>query len=80
MKFNEKELKLVERALTEREVQLTSFIREWSKAEWNNIGGMQNLYANENAFKSSKEQNLKEWKSEMEEIDKLKEKMEDMDN
>ena len=79
MKFSEKEMKLVERALQERCNQLMKFCKEWEKAEWNNIGSMQNLYANENAFNQMKEQMLKDWKAELEEIDELQEKIENMD-
>lgn len=80
MKFNDEDLSLITRALNEREIQLTSFIREWTKATWDNIGGLQGLYANETAFKQYREQRLKEWKEELEEINKLQEKIEEMDD
>lgn len=71
MEFTENELETIKTCLEERQIQLNKYIKEWEKAKWDNIGSMQNMYANEQAFNEHKEMLIKNWKQENEKIDSI---------
>lgn len=71
MEFTENELETIKNYLEERQKQLNKYIEEWEKAQWNNIGDMQNMYANEQAFNDHKQMLIENWKQENTEIDNI---------
>lgn len=71
MEFTENELGTIKNCLEERQKQLSKYIEEWEKAKWDNIGNMQNMYANEQAFNDHKKMLIENWKQENKEIDNI---------
>lgn len=71
MEFTENELEIIKNCLEERQKQLSKYIEEWEKVQWNNIRDMQNIYANEQAFNDYKKMLIENWKQENKEIDNI---------
>lgn len=75
MEFEREEVEEIRLCLEERSRHLTELSKELEKAEWNNIGGMQNMYANEQAFNEHKKAMLETQKNEIENIDNILERI-----
>lgn len=75
MELEINEIKLVKVCIEERQRQLNRNIDEWAKMEWNNLSGMQNMYANKQAFEDMKDATLKTLIRENNDLEELLERI-----
>lgn len=75
MELEINEIKLVKVCIEERQRQLNKNIDEWAKIEWDNLGGMQNMYANKQAFEDMKDATLKTLIRENNDLEELLERI-----
>lgn len=75
MNFEYNDLIIIRTSLEERGEKVLNNIKQWSDLEWNNIGSMQNMYANEQAFNDQKKSMLEIWNEECDKIDKMLERI-----
>lgn len=72
--LNEKELNIIRKALQTQEEHNNKNIDTYNTMQWENIGDMQNMFANKESFEIFKDNALNNWKAENEEIENLIEK------
>lgn len=72
--LNEKELNIIRKALQTQEEHNNKNIDTYNTMQWENIGDMQNMFANKESFEIFKNNALNNWKAENEEIENLIEK------
>lgn len=72
--LNEKELNIIRKALQTQEEHNNKNIDTYNTMQWENIGDMQNMFANKESFEIFKTDALNNWKAENEEIENLIEK------
>lgn len=75
MNFEYNDLIIIRTSLEERGEKVLNNIKQWNDLEWNNIGSMQNMYANEQAFNDQKKSMLEIWNEEYDKIDKMLERI-----
>lgn len=75
MNFEYNDLVIIRTSLEERGEKVLNNIKQWNDLEWNNIGSMQNMYANEQAFNDQKKSMLEIWNEEYDKIDKMLERI-----
>lgn len=75
MEFEKKEIEIIKNALEERGRVLLKYLKEWDITTWENLGSMQEMYANKQAFEQHKENIMNIWNEEYEQIDKMLERI-----
>ena len=54
MEFNYEELRIIEKGLEKRQMELSKDLKQWRSLEWENLGNLQNMYANKESFEVQK--------------------------
>lgn len=75
MEFEREEVEEIRLCLEERQRNLGKTIEELEKANWENIGGMQNMFASKQAFDDYKKNMIDTHNKEIEDIDKILERI-----
>lgn len=77
MEFEQKEIELIKLCIIEKIEKNRNFIIQWTEYEWDKLGNLQNMYANEQAFQELKEELIRNWKKELEKLENLENKIEE---
>lgn len=77
MEFEQKEIELIKLCIIDRIEKNRDFIDQWTEYEWDKLGNLQNMYANEQAFQELKVELIKNWKKELEELEELENKIDE---
>lgn len=77
MEFEQKEIELIKLCIIDRIEKNRDFIDQWTEYEWDKLGNLQNMYANEQAFQELKEELIRNWKKELEELEELENKIDE---
>lgn len=77
MEFEQKEIELIKLCIIDRIEKNRNFIDQWTEYEWDKLGNLQNMYANEQAFQELKVELIKNWKKELEELEELENKIDE---
>lgn len=77
MEFEQKEIELIKLCIVEKIEKNRNFIIQWTEYEWDKLGNLQNMYANEQAFQELKEELIRNWEKELEKLENLENKIEE---
>lgn len=77
MEFEQKEIELIKLCIIEKIEKNRNFIIQWTEYEWDKLGNLQNMYANEQAFQELKAELIRNWKKELEKLENLENKIEE---
>lgn len=77
MEFEQKEIELIKLCIVEKIEKNRNFIIQWTEYEWDKLGNLQNIYANEQAFQELKEELIRNWEKELEKLENLENKIEE---
>lgn len=77
MEFEQREVELIKLCIIDKIEKNRNFIIQWTGYEWDKLGNLQNMYANEQAFQELKAELIENWKKELEELEKLENKIEE---
>lgn len=77
MEFEQKEIELIKLCIIEKIEKNRNFIIQWTEYEWDKLGNLQNMYANEQAFQELKEELIRNWEKELEKLENLENKIEE---
>lgn len=77
MEFEQKEVELIKLCIIDRIEKNRNFIIQWTGYEWDKLGNLQNMYANEQAFQELKAELIENWKKELEELEELENKIDE---
>lgn len=75
MEFERKELEEIKLCLEDRATKVNEELKNLKLANWENIGGMQNMYANKKAFEEHRDFAIGTHIEELEQIDNLLERI-----
>lgn len=77
MEFEQKEIELIKLCIIEKIEKNRNFIIQWTEYEWDKLGNLQNMYANEQSFQELKEELIRNWEKELEKLENLENKIEE---
>lgn len=77
MEFEQKEIELIKLCIIEKIEKNRNFIIQWTEYEWDKLGNLQNMYANEQAFQELKAELIRNWEKELEKLENLENKIEE---
>lgn len=77
MKFEQKEMNLIEICIKSKIDELNKLVFEWESYEWDKIKNLKTFFANEKAFNETKSNWIKYWSKQLKELNNLRKKIDE---